>query len=103
MRLRHACPKCGCVELLVVEQRRQPNPSSGNSTFSEVVHALSSRTGGWLREEIREEVGHVELWICEACGYLESYAQDFMRLREVADQAGSGVRRVRGRPPGYRE
>lgn len=103
MRFRHACPKCGCVELLVVERRRQPDPPSGNGTLSERVHALSSMSSGWLSVESREDVGHVELWICEACGCMESYAQDFMRLREVADQPGSGVRRVRGRLPGYRE
>jgi hypothetical protein len=91
------------VDLLVIEQRRQPDPSSGNGTFFERVHTLTNTAGGWFSVEQREDVGHVELWVCEACGYMEAYAQDFKRLREVADQPGSGVRRVRAKPRGYRD
>ncbi len=92
MRNHHVCPKCSCPNLLVIAKRGQPDGRSVNQVYTERVHSGADPSRAFQRIDI----GHVEQWICSACGYMESYGRDFAKLAELATKGNAGVFWVQG-------
>lgn len=91
MKKLHRCPKCDGKRLWVIERFRIPGESADGKVLPVVPHQPATGGGGFLGFTKVQSVGHVDLYLCDACGYSELWAEDFRGL--VPDEA-RGIRLV---------
>ena len=105
MKRSHVCPKCGGRRIWVIERVQAVEvfgKYGGRRALVDVgLTASTVTTQGVLFDGTSSEnVGTVECWACDGCGYVEYYAHDMENLAELADDPDSGVRLIDGNPPG---
>lgn len=104
MKKSHACPKCGGRKLWVIEHVQAVEvfgKYGGRRSLAPVGLTASSVTtpGVLFGGTTIENVGTVECWACDGCGYVEYYAHDMAKLVGLAEDPNSGVRLIDGNAP----
>lgn len=88
MKRTQQCPKCNGRKLWVVERFRVPGETAAGAELPVVTH---QEKGGLFTIGRAAPVGRFNLWLCDACGYSELWAEGIAGLR---DDPAAGVRLV---------
>jgi hypothetical protein len=87
MKHHHTCPKCSGRRIWVIERFRIPGETAEGRVLPLVPHQdTGKRAFGFLRQQPR---GHVDLFVCEGCGYSELWAGG---IRGLVEDPERGVR-----------
>lgn len=89
MKRTQRCPKCGGRKLWVIDTFRAPGESAAGVALPVVTHQEQS-TGRFSLGRASPQ-GSFNLWLCDACGYSELWAENIAGLRH---DPASGVRCV---------
>jgi len=92
------CPKCGGVELYVIDEALIPDYRYTNSTvqLTLTAHYEPSGSGLWGAKSVRTPV-RIEATVCASCAYTELFAKDLDVLERFARNGAGNVRRVTAR------
>ena len=90
------CPKCGCTEILVVDEALIPNYEFSNSVEKLTLTAHYGEYGarGAFGSTKKSRVGvGMHAFVCGKCAYIEFYANDLDVLRQFATNRVGNVRK----------
>ena len=89
------CPKCAGKRIWVIEKYRIPGESAEGRVLSLVVHQTKPEETRFLGDLLgslqARPQGHLDLFVCDGCGYAELWAGGVRDL--VADPA-RGIRLI---------
>lgn len=88
MKTLHRCPKCAGRRIWVIERFRIPGETAAGSPLAVVPDQPVAKASRFSFPNLNP-VGRFDLYLCDACGYAELWAEGFRDL--VADPA-RGVR-----------
>lgn len=89
MKRTQRCPKCNGQRLWVIDTFRVPGESAAGAVLPVVTHQEQS-TGRFSLGRSSPQ-GSFNLWLCDACGYSELWAEKISGLRH---DPAAGVRCV---------
>jgi hypothetical protein len=88
MKRHHVCPKCAGKRIWVIEKFRIPSEDVEGQPLPLVPHQADDkpRSFGFTRVSPR---GHVDLLVCDGCGYAELWAGG---TRDLVEDPARGIR-----------
>jgi predicted nucleic-acid-binding Zn-ribbon protein len=102
MRNLHKCPKCAGQRIWVIERYRVPGESAEGRALPVVVHQDAGKVPGIFQSLRTNPVGQFDLFVCDACGYSELWAEGFRDLVEDPDRGVRLIDMTKGRQGPFR-